>query len=291
MTDQPKIPEPEPVAQVQRMGSFQGVPHYGCLLTMVAERRMKVNDPLYGSAELETYAAAREAAARQEERERCARVCDDEARIRTLAGDQHPEDSESRGRCYAAARAAINCAKGIRNGEEIPSSAGDLQAENQMLRAMHSPSATLCTLMWRRLSPLLLSGFSPPKPAVTGCACANLLHESRGSLRTCSNRRSYGRGGAEVSSGYTDGGRNPYFEGAFDGESPTDAEARCALVAERDKYRDALIACRPHVMADLTRYERLAERFSGPSRVALDEESARISALLDTIDAAAKGQG
>lgn len=51
------------------------------------------------------------------ERDRAARVCDDEARIRTEAGQFHPEESESRGRCYAAARAAINCAKGVRNGE------------------------------------------------------------------------------------------------------------------------------------------------------------------------------
>ena len=51
------------------------------------------------------------------ERERAARVCDDEARLRTEAGNKHPEESESRGRCFAAARAATNCAKGIRNGE------------------------------------------------------------------------------------------------------------------------------------------------------------------------------
>jgi len=54
------------------------------------------------------------------ERERAALVCDDEARIRTEAGNTHPEDSESRGRCFAAARAAINCAKGVRNGENVP---------------------------------------------------------------------------------------------------------------------------------------------------------------------------
>lgn len=53
------------------------------------------------------------------ERERAALVCDDEARIRTEAGDTHPEDSDSRGRCYAAARAAINCAKGVRSGELV----------------------------------------------------------------------------------------------------------------------------------------------------------------------------
>jgi hypothetical protein len=53
------------------------------------------------------------------ERERCARVCDDEARIRTEAGNTHPEDSDSRGRCFAAARAAINCAKGVRGGEIV----------------------------------------------------------------------------------------------------------------------------------------------------------------------------
>jgi hypothetical protein len=57
-----------PVAQVQRMGSFHGVPHYGCLLNLEAEHRMKVNDPLYGQAELDAAVAA--------ERERCASICD-----------------------------------------------------------------------------------------------------------------------------------------------------------------------------------------------------------------------
>ena len=61
------------------------------------------------------YAAAAVAA----ERERCARVCDDEARIRTEAGDTWPEESPERSRCYAAARAAINCAKGVRGGEVV----------------------------------------------------------------------------------------------------------------------------------------------------------------------------
>ena len=58
-------------------------------------------------------------AATAAERERAARVCDDEARIRTEAGNTHPEDSDSRGRCFAAARAAINCAKGVRGGEVV----------------------------------------------------------------------------------------------------------------------------------------------------------------------------
>lgn len=53
------------------------------------------------------------------ERERAARVCDDEARMRTEAGQKHPEESESRGRCFAAARAAMNCAKGVRGGEVV----------------------------------------------------------------------------------------------------------------------------------------------------------------------------
>ena len=55
---------PAPVAYVQRMGSFQGVPHYGCLLTIDAEKRMKVNDPLYDRAALDAAVSA--------ERERCA---------------------------------------------------------------------------------------------------------------------------------------------------------------------------------------------------------------------------
>lgn len=54
-----------------------------------------------------------------EERERCARIADDEARIREEAGQKHPEDSEARGRCFAAARAAQNVAKGVRGGEVV----------------------------------------------------------------------------------------------------------------------------------------------------------------------------
>lgn len=53
------------------------------------------------------------------ERERAARVCDDEARLRTEAGNKHPEGSASRSRCFAATRAATNCAKGVRNGEQV----------------------------------------------------------------------------------------------------------------------------------------------------------------------------
>ena len=48
----------EPVAYVQRMGSYQGVPAYGCLLTIEAEQRMKVNDALYGQLELDQAVAA-----------------------------------------------------------------------------------------------------------------------------------------------------------------------------------------------------------------------------------------
>jgi hypothetical protein len=58
-------------------------------------------------------------AATAAERERAALVCDDEARIRTEAGNTHPEDSDSRDQCFAAARAAINCAKGVRGGEVV----------------------------------------------------------------------------------------------------------------------------------------------------------------------------
>lgn len=62
---------------------------------------------------------ARLDAAVRDERERAGRVCDDEARARTEAGNCHPEDSESRGRCFAGARAAINCAKGVRSSEVV----------------------------------------------------------------------------------------------------------------------------------------------------------------------------
>lgn len=55
----------------------------------------------------------------QAERERCAAIAEDEARIREKAGKQHPEESPARGRCFAAARAAMNVARGIRNGEVV----------------------------------------------------------------------------------------------------------------------------------------------------------------------------
>lgn len=53
------------------------------------------------------------------ERQRCAAIADDEARIREEAGKTHPEDSEARGRCFAGARAAQNVARGIRGGEVV----------------------------------------------------------------------------------------------------------------------------------------------------------------------------
>lgn len=59
------------------------------------------------------------AEALMQERERCAAICDDEARIRSEAAAAHPQGSDSRDRCNAAARAAINCAKGIRSGEVV----------------------------------------------------------------------------------------------------------------------------------------------------------------------------
>lgn len=46
--------------------------------------------------------------------EQCAKICDDEVNIRVIAGRKHPENSESRDRCFAAARAANNCAIEIR---------------------------------------------------------------------------------------------------------------------------------------------------------------------------------
>lgn len=73
----------------------------------------------YNDAELIAYARQHAAEQVAAERERCAMVCDDEARIRSEAGAKHPIESEGRGRCFAAARAAINCAKGVRSGEVI----------------------------------------------------------------------------------------------------------------------------------------------------------------------------
>lgn len=54
------------------------------------------------------------------ERERCARVCDDEARIRTEAASRRGAGTQSFDRCMAGARAATNCARGVRSGEVVP---------------------------------------------------------------------------------------------------------------------------------------------------------------------------
>lgn len=73
----------------------------------------------FGRTKLLAFGRAIAEKAAAEERDRCAAVCDDEARIREEAARKHPEDSDSRDRCNAAARAAINCAKGVRNGEVV----------------------------------------------------------------------------------------------------------------------------------------------------------------------------
>jgi hypothetical protein len=61
----------------------------------------------------------------------------------------------------------------------------------------------------------------------------------------------------------------------------------CAARAERDRLRDALIACRPAV------YLRLGFARNATPASPIKNETAMLSALLDTIDAAAaaKGQG
>lgn len=56
------------------------------------------------------------------EREGCALLCDDEGQIRSEAGKKHPEDSRERGRCFAGARAAVNCALAIRSERPKPAS-------------------------------------------------------------------------------------------------------------------------------------------------------------------------
>lgn len=58
--------------------------------------------------------------------------------------------------------------------------------------------------------------------------------------------------------------------------------------AERDRYRDALIACRKYVKPDLADWRRI--KLKTGTLVAAAEVT-RLQALLDTIDAAAKGQG
>jgi hypothetical protein len=63
-----------------------------------------------------------EAEAVSAERERCARIADDEARIREEAGQKNVEGSAARDRCFAGARAAANVAKGIRSGEVVAGS-------------------------------------------------------------------------------------------------------------------------------------------------------------------------
>lgn len=73
--------EVRPIGYVQRMGSYQGLPNYGCLLTTWAAQRMKVNDPLYGQTELDAAIAA--------ERERCAAILDAEADRQEAAWNAH----------------------------------------------------------------------------------------------------------------------------------------------------------------------------------------------------------
>jgi hypothetical protein len=48
------------------MGSFQGVPHFGCLLNLEAEHRLKVNDPLFDQAGLDAAVAEMRALADSE---------------------------------------------------------------------------------------------------------------------------------------------------------------------------------------------------------------------------------
>jgi hypothetical protein len=63
-------------------------------------------------------------------------------------------------------------------------------------------------------------------------------------------------------------------------------EALSEVLEERDQLRDALIACRGSVRMDLCAWERLELQ----GRELATEEANRLQALLDTIDAAAKGQ-
>lgn len=81
----------------------------------IDEIALRLASTLTASGGLRVFARAIEAA----ERERCAVICDDEARIRTEAAVLFAEFSEERARCNAAARGAINCANGIRSGEVV----------------------------------------------------------------------------------------------------------------------------------------------------------------------------
>jgi hypothetical protein len=69
--------------------------------------------------------------------------------------------------------------------------------------------------------------------------------------------------------------------GACGQPMPHEPMAGLPWESNHDRLRDALIACRPAVLRDFDRY-----RMMMPT-----EEAKRIAALLDTIDAAAKGQG
>ena len=77
------------------------------------------------------------------ERDACAEICYDEVRIRTKAGESHPEDSASRDRCFAAARAAINCAAEIRARHSSLRADGVMQSIEQL----KDTSATLAVLL------------------------------------------------------------------------------------------------------------------------------------------------
>jgi hypothetical protein len=71
-----------------------------------------------------------------QERERCARHCDMEARLHTEEAAVHPDGSEQRSQRYAIARAALSCAVAIRSGEPAP------EADDQVAAALLS-GATL----------------------------------------------------------------------------------------------------------------------------------------------------
>lgn len=72
--------------------------------------------------------------------EECAREADEEEQIRSKAGKEHPEESESRSRCFAGACAAANVGRCIRAKFKV-TPVSDGQNEWQALAAVHAKAA------------------------------------------------------------------------------------------------------------------------------------------------------
>lgn len=80
-----------------------------------------------------------------------------------------------------------------------------------------------------------------------------------------------------MSNQLTDGGRNPYFTGPFDDETPEMYSARLSLLAAIDKYREALKECETYFA------ERADAEYSTESAAPRGNEEMRLLSLLRAV--------